>query len=156
MMFLLPASQVAMLKRRRVSAREPLPGPRRAVRGEESSPKRDTTASNAPLGELEVPTVHDFVPCVGQAEGRGLAGSDRGHRVGRFDAEHPNAWIHDERTVRLRIADDGQPGLSARPDGHGLVGMRERAAALGGELSAGPGTPTGWTVEATIPAPGVS
>ncbi|MBQ1023976.1 sensor histidine kinase [Micromonospora sp. C95] len=63
---------------------------------------------------------------------------------------------HDERTVRLRIADDGQPGLSARPDGHGLVGMRERAAALGGELSAGPGTPTGWTVEATIPAPGVS
>ncbi len=63
---------------------------------------------------------------------------------------------HDERTVRLRIADDGQLGPSAGRDGHGLVGMRERAAALGGELSAGPGTPTGWTVEATIPAPGAS
>jgi signal transduction histidine kinase len=63
---------------------------------------------------------------------------------------------HDERTVRLRIADDGRPGPAAGRDGHGLVGMRERAAALGGELTAAPGTPTGWTVEATIPAPGAS
>ncbi|NES28454.1 sensor histidine kinase [Micromonospora terminaliae] len=63
---------------------------------------------------------------------------------------------HAGRTIRLCVADDGQPGRSARPDGHGLVGMRERAAALGGELSAGPRTPTGWTVEATIPAPGGS
>ena len=60
---------------------------------------------------------------------------------------------HDERTVRLRITDDGQPGPSAGRDGHGLVGMRERAAALDGELTAGPGTPTGWTVEATLPVP---
>ncbi|WP_262287310.1 sensor histidine kinase [Micromonospora sp. MA102] len=63
---------------------------------------------------------------------------------------------HDGRTIRLRVADDGQPGRVTRPAGHGLVGMRERAAALGGELSAGPGTPAGWTVEATIPAPGAS
>ncbi|MFE9956861.1 sensor histidine kinase [Micromonospora sp. NPDC005299] len=63
---------------------------------------------------------------------------------------------HDGRTIRLCIADDGQPGRATRPDGHGLIGMRERAAALGGELSAGPGTPSGWTVEATIPAPGGS
>ncbi|WNM40561.1 histidine kinase [Micromonospora halotolerans] len=63
---------------------------------------------------------------------------------------------HDGRTIRLRVADDGQPGRVIRPAGHGLVGMRERTAALGGELSAGPGTPAGWTVEATIPAPGGS
>ncbi|MEV4537747.1 histidine kinase [Asanoa sp. NPDC049518] len=61
---------------------------------------------------------------------------------------------HDPLVVRLRVADDGRPGGGARPAGHGLVGMRERAAALGGELTAGPGTPSGWTVEATIPAPG--
>jgi signal transduction histidine kinase len=63
---------------------------------------------------------------------------------------------HDRRTLRLRIADDGQPGRTTRPDGHGLVGMRERATALDGELSAGPGTPAGWTVEATIPVPSAS
>jgi signal transduction histidine kinase len=33
---------------------------------------------------------------------------------------------------------------------YGLIGMRERAAALGGELSAGP-TPDGWLVRCTIP-----
>jgi signal transduction histidine kinase len=34
--------------------------------------------------------------------------------------------------------------------GYGLIGMRERAAALGGELSAGP-TPDGWLVTCTLP-----
>jgi signal transduction histidine kinase len=60
---------------------------------------------------------------------------------------------HSDGTVRLRIADDGQAGPAAGGCGHGLVGMRERAAALDGELTAGPGSPTGWTVEATLPAP---
>jgi signal transduction histidine kinase len=35
-------------------------------------------------------------------------------------------------------------------DGHGIAGMRERVAALGGALTAGPGK-TGFTVRATIP-----
>jgi signal transduction histidine kinase len=63
---------------------------------------------------------------------------------------------HDPRVARLRIADDGRPGRAHRSGGHGLVGMRERVTALGGDLSVGPGTPTGWTVEATIPVPGAS
>jgi len=33
---------------------------------------------------------------------------------------------------------------------YGLIGMRERAAALGGELTAGP-TPDGWLVRCTVP-----
>ena len=33
---------------------------------------------------------------------------------------------------------------------YGLVGMRERAAALGGELTAGP-TSDGWLVRCTLP-----
>jgi len=33
---------------------------------------------------------------------------------------------------------------------YGLIGMRERAAALGGELTAGP-TPDGWLVTCTLP-----
>jgi signal transduction histidine kinase len=47
-------------------------------------------------------------------------------------------------------------GPTAAPDRdperacYGLVGMRERAAALGGELTAGP-TPDGWLVTCTLP-----
>jgi signal transduction histidine kinase len=54
--------------------------------------------------------------------------------------------------VRLVVADHGRaPAAQNHPDGHfGLVGMRERARALGGELDAGP-TADGWRVEARLP-----
>jgi signal transduction histidine kinase len=42
------------------------------------------------------------------------------------------------------------PGEPA--SGHGLAGMRERVAGLGGEISAGPaGDHPGWRVRARIP-----
>jgi signal transduction histidine kinase len=42
--------------------------------------------------------------------------------------------------------------LGARVGGHGLAGMRERVAGLGGEVSAGPaGDHPGWRVRARIP-----
>lgn len=54
--------------------------------------------------------------------------------------------------VRLVVADHGRP--AERPDplaGHfGIIGMRERAQALGGRLDAGP-TADGWRVEARLP-----
>ena len=40
---------------------------------------------------------------------------------------------------------------SSRPRGLGLLGMRERAEALGGRLLAGP-WPGGWRVEAVLPS----
>jgi signal transduction histidine kinase len=54
--------------------------------------------------------------------------------------------------VRLVVADHGSPAAPvARTIGHfGIVGMRERARALGGELDAGP-TADGWRVEARLP-----
>jgi signal transduction histidine kinase len=56
------------------------------------------------------------------------------------------------REVRLVVADHGRaPVVGADDDGHfGLVGMRERARAVGGELEAGP-TADGWRVEARLP-----
>jgi signal transduction histidine kinase len=55
--------------------------------------------------------------------------------------------------LRVRIRDNG-PGPSAvdATGGHGLLGMRERAAAVGGTLGAGAGGTGGFLVEATLPA----
>ena len=57
-----------------------------------------------------------------------------------------------DRTLSLRIRDTGPgPSEPARPGGHGLSGMRERAAAVGGELWTGPAAGGGFLVEATLP-----
>jgi signal transduction histidine kinase len=57
-----------------------------------------------------------------------------------------------ENAVRLRIRDNG-PGQAARfHTGHGLLGMRERAAAVGGALQAGDARGGGFCVEAELPA----
>jgi signal transduction histidine kinase len=53
-----------------------------------------------------------------------------------------------ERIV-LDVVDDG-PGADVVVDGYGLRGMRERAAAVGGTLAAGPG-PTGFRVRLDLP-----
>jgi signal transduction histidine kinase len=52
-------------------------------------------------------------------------------------------------SVVVDVQDDGA-GAGAMADGHGISGMRERVAALGGALTAGPGK-TGFAVRATIP-----
>lgn len=57
--------------------------------------------------------------------------------------------------LEVRIADDGgRPAKlsdNARGGGYGLVGMAERAEALGGHLTAGPAPEGGWLVTATLP-----
>ncbi|MEU8251818.1 sensor histidine kinase [Nonomuraea sp. NPDC048916] len=53
-------------------------------------------------------------------------------------------------TLAAEIADDGR-GTAPTGGGHGLTGMRERAAACGGTLSAGPGQGGGFVVRADFP-----
>ncbi|CAM5260259.1 Sensor histidine kinase LnrJ [Streptomyces violaceorubidus] len=58
-----------------------------------------------------------------------------------------------DRLLTLRVHDDG-PGAGSRPGtgpGHGLTGMRERAALVGGRLSAGAGPDGGFLVTAELP-----
>ncbi len=54
------------------------------------------------------------------------------------------------RTWRSRVRDNG-PGPTAAPSGHGLLGMRERAATVGGTLRTGPAPGGGFLVEARLP-----
>lgn len=59
-----------------------------------------------------------------------------------------------ERDLVLQVSDDGRSPVATGEPGHGLVGMRERLAIFGGELSAGPATSGGWRVRAALPLPG--
>jgi signal transduction histidine kinase len=61
--------------------------------------------------------------------------------------------------LRLWVRDNG-PGpapdaAAAAPAGHGLTGMTERAAMVGGKLAAGPAPFGGFLVEAVLPLPEV-
>lgn len=54
--------------------------------------------------------------------------------------------------LHVEIRDDGR-GAAARDDGHGhgIIGMRERAASVDGSLTAGPATGGGYVVTADLP-----
>lgn len=57
--------------------------------------------------------------------------------------------------MSIEVTDDGPrvqvgPSVSRAGRGHGLIGMRERAALFGGELAAGPDA-AGYRVRASIP-----
>ncbi|WP_242909460.1 sensor histidine kinase [Actinomadura terrae] len=70
------------------------------------------------------------------------------------------SWLEAPRRLNLRICDDGErrdgEPVAADPSrrtGHGLVGMAERIAAVGGILETGPRPGGGFCVHATIPVP---
>jgi signal transduction histidine kinase len=61
--------------------------------------------------------------------------------------------------VNIEVTDDGPSGqvpppISRPGSGHGLIGMRERAALFGGELAAGPDA-DGFRVKASLPTDGL-
>ena len=71
-------------------------------------------------------------------------------------ASHASVQVdHDDGRVEVAIRDDGAGAANGRaPDygaGHGIAGMRERAEAFGGSLSAGPASDGGFLVTASLP-----
>ncbi|WP_413759674.1 histidine kinase [Streptomyces sp. MMBL 11-3] len=74
------------------------------------------------------------------------------------------AWEPGHRRLVVRVCDDGpradeepspRPPALADGGGHGLVGMRERVAAVGGSLYTGPRPGGGYCVHAVVPLPGL-
>jgi signal transduction histidine kinase len=59
--------------------------------------------------------------------------------------------------IEIEVVDDGIPArIDAGGSGSGLVGMRERAIALGGNFEAGPQPGGGFRVRATLPTGGTA
>ncbi|MFF7173105.1 sensor histidine kinase [Streptomyces pseudovenezuelae] len=55
-------------------------------------------------------------------------------------------------TLKVTVTDHGHPGaLKGAGTGHGLIGMRERAIAIGGTVTAGPRPEGGFQVVAELP-----
>ncbi|MCM0676405.1 histidine kinase [Micromonospora phytophila] len=61
---------------------------------------------------------------------------------------------HRPDEVAVEVVDDGRGGPVGGA-GHGIVGMRERVALLGGQFRAGPRPEGGFRVAARLPVPGV-
>jgi signal transduction histidine kinase len=69
---------------------------------------------------------------------------------------HATVEVHYEPSrLRLRVHNDPPPARNElpppAPPGHGIIGMRERAAMLGGTLTAAPTAEGGYLVEADLP-----
>ncbi|MEU0400104.1 histidine kinase [Streptomyces sp. NPDC006197] len=61
-------------------------------------------------------------------------------------------YAHDALHVSIRDNGPGAPPAPPGSGGHGLLGMRERVAAVGGQISTGPADAGGFLVKASFPA----
>jgi signal transduction histidine kinase len=75
------------------------------------------------------------------------------HAAADTDTRVHLAILAEDDRLTVRVQDTGRAAPAAGPpneEGHGLVGMRERAALYGGTVSAGPARGGGWCVEAVL------
>ncbi|MFF8955604.1 sensor histidine kinase [Streptomyces sp. NPDC014894] len=153
---------VAVLRAPDADGADPPPGGPRALR-----PELEAAAGRAALIGVRVETALDAgLDEIGTVRGlavlrlvqEGLANTAK--HAGAGPRARLSVRILDRGEVRLTLRDDGgarAPGRAPAasglpgPAGHGLIGMRERVALLGGRMEAGPDG-RGWRLRATLPA----
>jgi signal transduction histidine kinase len=114
------------------------------------------TAAGAPVTVTTEGQPRPVSPAVGHAAYRILQESLT--NVLRHAGAQAHAAVclsYEPGALAIRVADDGDgPGTAAgdRLSGHGLTGMAERAAAVGGSFSAAAGSDGGFVVVARLPA----
>lgn len=62
---------------------------------------------------------------------------------------------HEPAALTVIVENDGPPATAPAPDGHGIIGMRERVTAVGGSLTARPRPGGGYRVSAMLPTSAV-
>jgi signal transduction histidine kinase len=112
------------------------------------------SAVNAVVSRLDVPVQVDVpaerLPGEIEASAYFVVAEALTNVVKHAHAAHAEvqAWV-DDGTLRLQVRDDGIGG--AEPEGHGLVGISDRVAALGGRFGIDSPPGGGTVVDATLP-----
>jgi signal transduction histidine kinase len=112
-------------------------------------------------GIADVPRLTDDVEVTGDVDRVPIAVSQAVYRIAQEAITNARRHARDASRIIVRVAvegdairmtvhDDGAPAIAAEP-GFGITGMTERAALLGGRVSAGPDSAGGWTVAAELP-----
>ncbi len=103
--------------------------------------------------ELDMAAIEAVPPAIGHA-GYRIVQEGLTNVLRHSTARHARVRIgQDEGALLVEVLDNGQTraATSTGGSGHGLLGMRERAAVLGGSCEAGQVPGGGWRVRARIP-----
>jgi signal transduction histidine kinase len=129
--------------------------PRPAAAGLDDLPELVAGVSGAGLTvDLDMAAVPEAVPPPIAHAGYRIVQEGLTNVLRHSAAGHAHVRIgRDAAILVVEVADDGPAGDAAAPagGGHGLRGMRERAAALGGLCEAGPVPGGGWRIRARLP-----
>ena len=169
-----PVSPVAALDEIASTSAEALGELRAALKGlrnddGDDAPLRPAAAGLADLGDLiagvkgagltvdlELTATPEVIPpAIGHA-GYRIVQEGLTNVLRHSTAEHACVRIGQaEGALLVEVLDDGKPSTAGGAGGgHGVLGMRERAAALGGTCEAGRAPGGGWQIRARIPIEG--
>jgi signal transduction histidine kinase len=115
-----------------------------------------TLAANASSAgvqtSIDIDVERESVPAAATAAAVRIVQESLTNVIRHANATTAHVALHAHRDVlQIEVIDDGTSVPPTPGHGFGLLGMTERATALGGDLQAGPGPDGGWIVRARLP-----